>query len=246
MLSIIGIGLGDEKDITVKGLERIQEAEKIYLESYTSKLGVSKETLEQYYCKKIQVLEREDLEDHIEEFLEEAKTRHIALLVIGDLFLATTHALLVIECKKKKIPYETIHNASIMNHLGDLGLSLYKFGKITSLPFLHEDLETPYHVLKENKDLHTLVLLDLDPKKNRYMYAQEAIEYFLKKETQEKVFTKETKCIIAAALGQKESIIKYGRAEELLKEKISLFPQCLIIPGPLHFLEEEALNLLAV
>ena len=33
-LYIIGLGLGDEKDITVKGLEIIKRADKVYLEEY--------------------------------------------------------------------------------------------------------------------------------------------------------------------------------------------------------------------
>ena len=40
MLYLIGLGLGDEKDITVKGLEIIkQKCEKVYLENYTSILS---------------------------------------------------------------------------------------------------------------------------------------------------------------------------------------------------------------
>ena len=36
MLYIIGLGLCDEKDITLKGLEAIKKSKKIYLEHYTS------------------------------------------------------------------------------------------------------------------------------------------------------------------------------------------------------------------
>jgi len=55
MLFIIGLGLGDEKDITVKGLEAIKKCEKIYLEAYTSVLAISKQqlVLDLYYAKAI-------------------------------------------------------------------------------------------------------------------------------------------------------------------------------------------------
>ena len=43
---IIGLGLGDETDISIKGLNAIKSSEKIFLEAYTSILGVKKETLE--------------------------------------------------------------------------------------------------------------------------------------------------------------------------------------------------------
>lgn len=41
MLHVIGLGLGDARDITVKGLEIIRMCDRIYLESYTSILSIS-------------------------------------------------------------------------------------------------------------------------------------------------------------------------------------------------------------
>ena len=40
MLYMIGLGLADETDVTVKGLELIKKAERVYLEAYTSVLLV--------------------------------------------------------------------------------------------------------------------------------------------------------------------------------------------------------------
>ncbi len=45
MLYLIGLGLADEKDITVKGLEIVRRAERVYLEAYTSILLVDKDRL---------------------------------------------------------------------------------------------------------------------------------------------------------------------------------------------------------
>lgn len=45
MLYLIGLGLGDPKDITVKGLEIVRKADKVFLEAYTSILTVGKEAL---------------------------------------------------------------------------------------------------------------------------------------------------------------------------------------------------------
>jgi len=42
MLYLIGLGLADETDITVKGLEIVKRAERVYLEAYTSILLVDK------------------------------------------------------------------------------------------------------------------------------------------------------------------------------------------------------------
>lgn len=45
MLYLVGLGLADERDITVKGLEVVKKADRVYLEAYTSILLVNKERL---------------------------------------------------------------------------------------------------------------------------------------------------------------------------------------------------------
>lgn len=45
MLYLIGLGLSDETDITVKGLEVVKKASRVYLETYTSILLVDKDVL---------------------------------------------------------------------------------------------------------------------------------------------------------------------------------------------------------
>lgn len=45
MLYLVGLGLSDETDITVKGLSIVKQASRVYLEAYTSILLVEKEVL---------------------------------------------------------------------------------------------------------------------------------------------------------------------------------------------------------
>ena len=45
MLYLVGLGLGDAKDITVKGLEIVQDADFVFLEGYTSVLCVGQQVL---------------------------------------------------------------------------------------------------------------------------------------------------------------------------------------------------------
>jgi len=45
MLYLVGLGLSDETDITVKGLEIVKKAERVYLEAYTSILLVDQSVL---------------------------------------------------------------------------------------------------------------------------------------------------------------------------------------------------------
>ena len=45
MLYLVGLGLGDAKDITVKGLEIVRNADFVFLEAYTSILCVGQQVL---------------------------------------------------------------------------------------------------------------------------------------------------------------------------------------------------------
>lgn len=45
MLYLVGLGLSDETDITVKGLEVVKKASRVYLEAYTSILLVDQPVL---------------------------------------------------------------------------------------------------------------------------------------------------------------------------------------------------------
>lgn len=50
MLYLIGLGLSDETDITVKGLDIVRKASRVYLEAYTSILLVDKAVLVRAPC----------------------------------------------------------------------------------------------------------------------------------------------------------------------------------------------------
>jgi len=244
-LYMIGIGLWDEKDITVKGLEAVRKCKEVFLENYTSKLGVPVKRLEEFYGKKILLADRELVEKHSDSILNNAKSSDVAFLVIGDVFGATTHTDLYLRAKEHGIKVMAIHNASVMNAIGIVGLELYKFGKTTSIPFLNDNVETPYLVIKQNKKskMHTLVLLDIWAHENKFMTVNQAIEYLLMVEKKRKgnVFTKNTLCIGVARLGSPEPMIIAGKAKDLLKDDFGGPLHCLIVPGELHFVEEEAL-----
>ena len=58
MLYLVGLGLGDIKDITVKGLEIVKKCDKVYLEHYTSILTVGQGELEKFYEREIILADR--------------------------------------------------------------------------------------------------------------------------------------------------------------------------------------------
>ena len=120
-----------------------------------------------------------------------------------------------------------------MTLIGNTGLNLYNFGKIISVSFHDADLIKP---LKNNGNLHTLFLLDLDPENNKFVSINESVGRLLKQGMKNKL------CVGIEKLGFKDERIVVKNAEELLKIKFDKFPQCLIVPGKLHFVEEEVLN----
>ena len=104
MLYLIGIGLNNEKDISLNGLEAVKKADVVYLENYTSKLSCSVADLEELYEKKIILADRELVEQKAEEtILKDAQNKNVAFLVIGDVFGATTHVDLMLRAKKLNI-----------------------------------------------------------------------------------------------------------------------------------------------
>lgn len=62
VLYLIGLGLGSETDITVRGLELVRRCHAVFLEAYTSVLGVDKAVLEAYYGQKITEADRDTVE----------------------------------------------------------------------------------------------------------------------------------------------------------------------------------------
>jgi len=248
-LNIIGIGLATEQDITVKGLEVVKRCDHVYLENYTSILQCSVKDLEKFYGKKIILADREMSEQGMGKIVEEAKDKDVAFLVVGDPFSATTHSEIFKTAREKKVKVMVVNNASVLTAVGITGLQLYKFGKTTSIPFIedHPNLETPYNVIVENKKLglHTLCLLDLKPDQSRFMLVNEALEILenIEKKKKGRLVNKGLFVIGCARLGSDNYLIKCGKLSEIKDQDFGKPPHCLIIPGKLHFSEEESLEL---
>ncbi len=234
-LYLIGLGLHDEKDITVKGLEAIKACKKVYLETYTSQNNTSIQNMEKIYGKKIIPIQRSFVEEDAHKLLQEAKKEDVALLIIGAPLAATTHIDVFLEAKKQKIPVEVIENASVLTAIGITGLFLYKFGRTTTIPLDNKEITSPYdNVLVNQKNkLHTLCLLDIH--ENKMMTAREGLDYLIKKGLK-----KDMMVVACGALGAPDPEIKVGKAEDIA---LGRFPQCLIIPAGLHFKEEETLSI---
>ncbi len=237
MLYLIGLGLNDEKDLTLKAVEIARKCD-CYCELYTSVWHGTLEGLKAVLGRKVTLLKRKDIEDDQDIILTKAKKEDVALFMPGDPLAATTHIDLVYEARRRKIPVGIVHNASIFSVIGETGLQLYKFGKTATVP-MSGRLENVKTTLKENKKLglHTLLLLDIDHETGIHMTVKDAVQMLLKAK-----LAKDYDQIVAFSNKSETSEIYYLIAKEFLTKPVSL-PAVIIIPGKLHFREKDYLEM---
>ena len=230
MLYIIGLGLNEE-GISIEGIDAVKKCRKIYLESYTIEFPYPVKNLEKTTNKKIIPADRYFVESF--KILDESKKSDTALLVYGSPFTATTHISLIQEAQKRKIKTKIIHNASVLDAVAETGLHLYKFGKIASIPKHEADsfAEIVENNLKINA--HTLLLVDMGLELN------ECINKLNKALTNYRI--KIDRIIVCSRLGTKDSRISYDKIENFSNKRTKK-PFCIVIPGKLHFTEEDFLR----
>lgn len=243
MLLLIGMGIWDEKDISLRGLDELKDCDVVFAEQYTGSRGEgSLKRLEKLAGRKITILGREDVEGE-EKILKEAVSKKVALLVPGDPLISTTHVSLKLSAEKKGIATAVVHSSSILTAaIGECGLQAYKLGKPCTLAIWSRGYEptSSYDVIAENRErgLHSVIFLDI---KERCMEASEALQQLLKVEKEKKRLG-EFYAVILSRVGSSEQKVTYGKPEELLQKKLGKPPFILVIPGRLHFMEEEALQ----
>jgi len=233
---LIGIGM-DINSISCDAKNILKKCDSVYLESYTVDFPYTFDDLSENLGVKLTVLQRAFVED--EHLLQEAKTKDIALLVYGDSLSATTHTQLILACKKQNIPYKIFHNSSIFITIAETGLQLYKFGKTASMPQWTKAFEPTsfldYYLENKNCGAHTLLLTDIGLD---ICDAIDQLEIACNKKE-----CKIDKIIILSNAGLDSQKIYYDTLPNLKIKEISK-PYCIIIPGNLHFLEEEYLNVI--
>lgn len=263
MLYLVGLGLGRPEDITVKGLEIVKKAHAVYLEAYTSILSCGKEKLEDFYGRPIILADRETIEQRSDEFMDPAKEKDIAILVVGDPFGATTHSDLVLRAVEKEIPYKIVHNASIMNAIGCCGLQLYSFGETISIVFWEENWkpESFFDKIESNisRGLHTLCLLDIKVKEQtvenmmkgnkifeppRYMSTSLAASQLLEivNSREQSTVTPETMCVGLARIGCDDQKIVAAPLKVMVDHDLGEPLHSLIVCGHMHDLEKDFLK----
>jgi diphthine synthase len=247
-LVFVGLGLHDEKGISLQGIEETRTADHAFMELYTSILPYfSTKRFEAIVKKQVRIVSRRDLEEENGALILNAAEKGKAVFLIpGDPFTATTHVTLRIEAEKRGVKTRIVHGASVMSAvIGLSGLHNYKFGKTVTIPFPENSSETPYGVIAQNKKLglHTLCLLDIKAEEKRFLSINEALTLLLKIEQKrrEGVVTLDTVAVGVARAGSPAPTLKADFVKELVKYDFGEPPQSLIFPGDLHFMEAEAL-----
>ena len=249
MFYLVGLGLFDEKDISLKGVETLKKVDKVYAEFFTSRLfGSNFEAIESIIGKEIIVLDRTQVEEE-SVFLTESKDMDVALITGGDPLIATTHSDFLVECAKRDIDFEVIHGSSILSSAPAIsGLQAYKFGKVTTIPFPDYNFfpKSPYIAIEENlkMDMHTLVLLDIQAHKDRYMTINQGLENLMTIRDnleREGMINEDTLAIGIARVGSKDNLVKAGYIGDLLDFDFGGPLHCIIIPSKLHIVEAEYL-----
>jgi diphthine synthase len=258
MLTFIGLGLYDERSITVEGREALAAADRAFAEFYTSRLvGTTVEELETYHDTEIECRDRAGVERDPEPILDAAEDADVAFLTAGDTMISTTHVDLRLRAHERGIETRVIHGVSAQSAAAGLtGLQNYRFGKATTLPFpsAHGGGDVPDSVVRtiednRERDLHTLVYLDIkvdDPtadaaglsEDERFMTGDRAAELLAAAWGDELA-------VVVGRAGSPDPVVAADRLSALAERDFGGPLHLLVVPAEPHHLEADALASLA-
>jgi diphthine synthase len=257
MLTFIGLGLYDERSVTVQGQAALRSADRAFAEFYTSRLvGSSVEELEAYHGVDIEVRDRAGVEQEPGPVLDAAEEASVAFLTAGDTMISTTHVDLRLRAHERGIETRVIHGVSAQSAAAGLtGLQNYRFGKATTLPFpgAHGGGDVPASVVdtiesNRERNLHTLVYLDIkvdDPTADAaglaageaYMTGDDAAELLAAEWADELA-------VVVARAGSPEPLVVADRLSALATRDFGGPLHLLVVPAEPHHLEADALEAL--
>jgi diphthine synthase len=255
MLTFVGLGLYDERSVTVEGREVIADADRVVAEFYTSHLvGATVEDVEAYHDVDVEVRDRAGVESD-PDFLDDAADDHVVFLTAGDPMTSTTHVDLRLRARERGVDTRVVHGVTAATAAAGLtGLQNYRFGKATTLPFadVHGSDGVPESVLETIRDnrergLHTLVYLDIkvgDRATGRpgaiagqdgdYMDAAHAADLLAEP-------LSDPLAVAVARAGSPDPVVAADRCSSLAAREFGDPLHLLVVPGDLHPMESDAL-----
>lgn len=271
-LSFVGFGLGGMESVGMEAQEELQNAETVFLESYTSLFNVdSLVALESDLGRSVVLLERAEVEDGTM-ILDKAALGRVVFLTAGDSMSATTHVELRLCAMERGIPTRVFHSSSVLTAVpSELGLSHYKFGRTTTLVFPRKEYFplSPYDYIGDNLSmgLHSLVLLDIVTEKDSQfippelstshrsfggrsfvlMNSSAGMKLLQRMETERGLglLGDETLVCSVARAGTKEVSVRAGPLGDMADVVMGGPLHSIVIPGNLHFMEARSLVELA-
>jgi diphthine synthase len=246
MLTFVGLGLYDERSITVEGRDALADADRAFAEFYTSHLvGATVADLEAYHDVEIEVRDRAGVEQRPEEILDAAEDDHVVFLTAGDTMISTTHVDLRLRAVERGIETRLIHGVTAQSAASGLtGLQNYRFGKAVTLPFpyAHGADGVPQSVtdsIEANRErgLHTLVYLDIKADREEYMTGDYAAEMLAEG-------WRDVLGVVVARAGSEDPVVVADRLSALAERDFGDPLHMLVIPGDVHHVEADALRTL--
>jgi diphthine synthase len=245
MLFLVGIGL-DDKDISLKAIEVCRISE-LFVDRYTSTVSKERiEMIEGLVGKRIAELSRRDMEENAKVLVSKACSDNIAVLVGGDPLMATTHKILFIEARKRRMGVTIVHSSSVLSAaMGESGLDFYRFGQVATIPKWSEHYKPVsfYETLRRNRmnGMHSLLLLDYKQELGSSMSIKEAIEILERAEMDYKsgIIKNDTKIVVLNNLSSEKAdrvFTSVARARKLDMSGMSV----IIVPAEMLDIEKEA------
>ena len=262
MLTFVGLGLYDERSVTVRGRDAIRRADRVFAEFYTSRLaGATVADLEATHGVDIEVRDRAGVERDPAPILDAAAAGDAVFLTGGDPMVSTTHADLRLRAHERGIDTRVIHGTTASTAAASLtGLQNYRFGKATTLPFAssHGGEGVPDSVLatiRDNRErgLHTLMYLDIDRDKG-HDPGDDRDDGTGMGEREDRYMTGDHAAglladaglsgvgVVVGQAGSDEPTVRADRLDTLADGDFGPPLHLLVVPGDLHPLEREALE----
>ena len=249
MLWFIGLGVSGSDSLPSEAIKIIQDANLVYLESFTSPIYKKHEDeIRNLVHGNFKTAKRWLVEDG-QEIINTAKNSTVVLLSYGDPYIATTHVELRTRAKLENIETKTIHSTSIVTAMiGEVGLQFYKVGRIMTIMNEKKSITTPYRIIFKNliDGLHSIILLEYNQDENFFLDPKNAILSLLNVEREQRrnVVNENTFAVVVSRIGFKTQKITSGKFNNLLKIDFGEPPHSIIITGKLHFTESDAINVL--
>lgn len=254
MLWFVGTGINGHLGLSLAAVDTLKKCDIVYVERFTSLLGPDELAgLDDVIGKKAVSVQRWFVEDG-REILEAAREKQVALVTYGDPLIATTHSELRTRAANNSIKTGVLHAASgIASIMGECGLHMYKFGRTVTMMSEPKSAISVYNTVFDNllAGCHTLVLTEYSHDEQKGAFFLDpcaAVKMLLDVERDQRhhVISEDTFVIVASRVGAEDQRVVSGKIKSLASVGFGQGPHSVIIPGPLHFTEQDALEALTV